>query len=60
MLITVEAYIDENNQVRLLQPLAPAQAGAARRALVTIFDDVPAWQTGSWIQRPEPAHSPRG
>ena len=38
MLRTVEAVIDEQGQVRLLEPV---QLAGARRALVTILDDEP-------------------
>jgi hypothetical protein len=40
MFITVEAVIDENNRVRLLQPV---HLDAPRRALLTIFDDSSDW-----------------
>ncbi len=38
MLKTVEAVIDEQGNVRLLEPVHPGQA---RRALVTILDERP-------------------
>ena len=38
MIKTVEAVIDENGNVRLLEPVRP---GVARRALVTILDERP-------------------
>ena len=38
MIRTVEAVIDENGNVRLLEPIHPA---VARRALVTILDERP-------------------
>lgn len=39
MIKTVEAVIDEQGNVRLLEPVRP---GVARRALVTILDERPA------------------
>lgn len=39
MIKTVEAVIDEEGNVRLLEPIRPS---AARRALVTILDEQPA------------------
>lgn len=42
MIKTVEAVIDEEGQVQLLEPLRPA---VARRALVTILDEQPATRT---------------
>lgn len=39
MIRTVEAVIDEQGNVRLLEPVHPAEA---RRALVTILDERPA------------------
>ena len=38
MIKTIEAVIDENGNVRLLEPVRP---GAPRRALVTILDERP-------------------
>lgn len=38
MIKTVEAIIDEQGNVRLLEPV---QLGSARRALVTILEDAP-------------------
>ena len=38
MIKTVEAIIDEQGNVRLLEPV---QLGTARRALVTILEDAP-------------------
>ena len=38
MIKTVEAVIDEQGNVRLLEPVRP---GGARRALVTILDERP-------------------
>lgn len=38
MIRTVEAVIDEQGNVRLLEPVHPAQA---RRALVIILDELP-------------------
>lgn len=38
MIKTVEAVIDEQGNVRLLEPVRP---GEARRALVTILDEQP-------------------
>jgi hypothetical protein len=39
MIKTVEAVIDEQGEVRLLEPVGP---GPTRRALVTILDERPA------------------
>lgn len=39
MIRTVEAVIDEDGNVRLLEPIHPSKA---RRALVTILDERPA------------------
>ena len=39
MIKTVEAVVDENGNIRLLEPLRP---GSARRAFVTILDERPA------------------
>lgn len=41
MIKTVEAVINEQGNVRLLEPVRP---GIARRALVTILDEQPAAQ----------------
>ena len=41
MIRTVEAVIDEQGNVRLLEPVRP---GVPRRALVTILDERPAAQ----------------
>lgn len=38
---TIDAVIDENGAVRLLKPI---HLSGARRALVTILDDLPAWE----------------
>ena len=38
---TVDAVIDEDGAVRLLKPV---HLSGARRALVTILDDQPAWE----------------
>jgi len=39
MIRTVEAVIDEDGNIRLLEPIHPSKA---RRALVTILDEQPA------------------
>ena len=38
---TLDAVIDEDGSVRLLQPV---HLSGARRALVTVLDDQPAWE----------------
>jgi hypothetical protein len=52
MIMTVEAMIDEEGQVQLLEPLRP---DSARRALVTILDEQPAARTPDTALLSEPA-----
>jgi len=52
MIKTVEAVIDEQGNVRLLEPV---QLGSARRALVTILDDAPFESTEETALLSEPA-----
>ncbi len=42
MIRTVEAIIDENGQVSLLEPVRPS---SARRAIVTILEEAPVAET---------------
>jgi hypothetical protein len=52
MIKTVEAIIDEQGKVRLLEPV---QLASARRALVTIFEDAPIVSNENTALLSEPA-----
>jgi hypothetical protein len=52
MIKTVEAMVDENGNVRLLEPV---QLAAACRALVTILEDEPAMRVPETALLSEPA-----
>jgi hypothetical protein len=52
MILTVEATIDEQGNVRLLEPV---QLPAVRRALVTILEDAPAVSANETALRSEGA-----
>lgn len=52
MIKTVEAIIDEQGNVRLLEPV---QLASARRALVTILEDAPTLSTQETTLLSEPA-----